>query len=82
MTLISWGLLFLILAGVTGLYAFGVFRARRTMPYRVIFYVLIAMFFATLLVGIFQRPPYGYNPTPEHPRGGDAVPAPLKPTRS
>lgn len=80
MTLISWGLLFLILAGVTGLYAFGVIGTRRTLPYRVMFYVLLGMFLATLLVGIVQRPPYGYDPTPEHPRGGDAVPGPLKPS--
>jgi uncharacterized membrane protein YtjA (UPF0391 family) len=67
MTLVSWGLVFLILAGIAGLFAFGVFGTRRTLPFRVMFYVLVAMFVATVVVGISQRPPMGYDPTPDHP---------------
>jgi uncharacterized membrane protein YtjA (UPF0391 family) len=75
MTLISWGLLFLILSGIAGLFAFGILRTRRTLAFRVVFYMLVVMFLATVLVGMFQKPPYGYDPIAEHPRANQGNPS-------
>ena len=74
MTYWGWALLFLALAGVASVFAFGVIRARQPLAAKVVFYVLVAMFVATVLVGVFQPP--SYEPVPEHPRGDDRGKAP------
>jgi uncharacterized membrane protein YtjA (UPF0391 family) len=74
MTYGGWAVLFLALAGVASLFAFGVIRGRQPLAAKVVFYVLVAMFVATVLVGLFQPP--SYEPVLDHPRGDERAKAP------
>jgi uncharacterized membrane protein YtjA (UPF0391 family) len=62
MTLLTLGLLFLGIALITAMFAFGMLSTPFQGTARIVFYAFLIMFLGTLLVAVTQQ--YGYDPTP------------------
>jgi uncharacterized membrane protein YtjA (UPF0391 family) len=65
MTLLTVGFVFLGIAVITAMFAFGALDSSLKGPARVLFYVFLVMFVGTLLVAVVTQQ-YSYDPTPTH----------------